>query len=294
MKSALPFLLIAVSTIFPLNQGGKNYEHRDTPEADPPANSFSSPWQRTPNLEELKFVSQIPAYIPPRISGFAYDGERFWAAIYHGKGSYAIFDPLTLDWKISEKTECHKAIKQVSEPFGSPGGICFVGDRLWVVGSYGESFGSVNMQDWKVEKLFKRRHRDDQGASQSYFGVTYDGNHLWIAWHWFKYKLPVSETQLLLKVDPETGEVIAEYPIPAGTRNDATHGLTWDGNNLWHMKDSTLSAIDRSTGQVIAQYTLQAIKRPSGLAWDQESLWIVEFDGKVWRLPFLTWRPLSG
>jgi hypothetical protein len=40
---------------------------------------------------------------------------------------------------------------------------------------------------------------------------------------------------------------------------------------------------------VIAQYDLgREIKRPSGLAWDGQALWIAQFDGQIWRLPFLT------
>jgi hypothetical protein len=50
------------------------------------------------------------------------------------------------------------------------------------------------------------------------------------------------------------------------------------------MKDSRLSAIDPATGMVTAQYVLEQIARPSGLAWDGEALWIVEFGGAVWRL----------
>jgi hypothetical protein len=90
----------------------------------------------------------------------------------------------------------------------------------------------------------------------------------------------------LLKVEPATGRVVGEFPAPAGTRNDMTHGLTWDGSRLWHMKDRRLSAVDPSTGQVTAQYTLEPLRRPSGLAWDGSALWIAEFDGKIWRLPF--------
>jgi len=52
------------------------------------------------------------------------------------------------------------------------------------------------------------------------------------------------------------------------------------------MKNNRLSSIDSSTGAVTSQYTLNQIKRPSGLAWDGESLWIIEFDGNVWCLPF--------
>ena len=237
-----------------------------------------------PNTEALRLVTQLPAELPQKVSGFAYDGEKFWVAIYQGRGLYATLDPAALVWKVSGSREQYKVISDVAGAFQSPGGICFVNGKLWVGGSYGGSFGSIDTQNWKIEHLFKGKQREDP-ASQSYTGIAYDGNSLWIAWHWFKYDLSESETQLLLKVEPETGRVITEYPLPPGTRNDMTHGLVWDGTRLWHMKDSTLSAID-SSGKVTAQYSLEQIKRPSGLAWTGEALWIIEFDGKVWRLPF--------
>jgi sugar lactone lactonase YvrE len=239
-----------------------------------------------PDIGELKLVTRLPAELPQRISSLAFDGEKIWVAIYHGRGRYATLDPSTLDWKVSDAEQHHQAIREVAGAFESPGGICFVNGKLWVAGSYGESFGYIDTQDWKVTRLFKGKYRLDDSATQSYSDMAYDGGHLWIAWHWFKYKLPVSRTQLLLKIDPETGKVIDEFPLPAGTRTDGTHGLAWDGTRLWHMKDSQLSAIEPSSGAVTAQYSLDQITRPNGLAWDGESLWIAEFKGKVWRLPF--------
>lgn len=238
-----------------------------------------------PDLRELKLVAQLPPELPQRIKGLAYDGEKLWATIYLGRGRYATLDPSTLSWGANNENEHYKVISRVSGAFESPGAISFAKGRLWIAGAYGESFGSINPETWKVDQLFKGKQREDP-ASQSYSSLAYDGNHLWIAWHWFRYDLPVSETQLLLKVDPETGRVVGQYPAPAGTRNDGTHGLTWDGATLWHMKDHRLSSIDPATGQVTAQYVLAGIKRPSGLAWANDALWIAEFEGKIWRLPF--------
>jgi hypothetical protein len=238
-----------------------------------------------PDLPELKLVAQLPHELPQRISGLAYDGEKFWATIYLGRGRYVTLDPSTLSWGSNNENEHYKVISSVAGAFESPGGICFAKGQLWITGAYGGSFGSIDTQTWKVERLFKGKQRED-GASQSYSSIAYDGNYLWIVWHWFRYELPVSQTQLLLKVDPETGNVVGQYPAPAGTRNDGTHGLTWDGARLWHMKDNRLSSIDPSTGEVTAQYLLDEIKRPSGLAWANNALWIAEFEGKIWRLPF--------
>jgi hypothetical protein len=243
-----------------------------------------------PHVGELKLVAQLPAELPQRVSSLAYDGKNIWAPIYMGRGQYAILDPLTLGWKVSGSDKHRGAIAEAAGAFESPGAICFVKDKLWVAGSYGESFGHVDTREWKVTRLFKGKYRDDP-ASQSYAGMAYDGSHIWVAWHWFKYKLPASQTQLLLKVEPETGEVIGEYPLPAGTRNDAAHGLTWDGTRLWHMKDGMLSSIDPASGEVTGQYSVEPIKRASGLAWDGEALWVAEFDGKIWRLPFVSIAP---
>lgn len=239
----------------------------------------------SPNLNQLKLVAQLPDELPQRVMGFAYDGEKFWATIYHGRGRYATLNPSTLTWEINNELGHHTAIKTIAGAFESPGGICFIKDRMWITGSYGASFGSIDTNTWSVERLFKGKQREDK-ASQSYSSVACDGNFLWIAWHWFRYDLPVSETQLLLKVDLETGKLVNYFPAPAGTRNDGTHGLTWDGAKLWHMKDNRLSSIESTTGEITGQYMLQQITRPSGLAWARDALWVIEFDGKVWRLPF--------
>jgi hypothetical protein len=242
----------------------------------------------SPDFAGLQLVTQLPRELPQRIKGFSYDGQKIWATIYLGRGQYATLDPVTLEWKVSREAKEHRAIAEASGAFGSPGAVCFVNGKLWIAGAYGGSFGSIDMRDWKVEQVFPRWQRADR-ASQAYSSMAFDGTHVWIAWHWFRYDIPASETQRLLKIDPDTGNVVAEYPLPAGTRPDGTHGLTWDGLRLWHAKDNRLSAIDPATGVVIAQYNLGSeIKRPSGLAWDGKALWIAQFDGAIWRLPFFT------
>lgn len=286
MKSKWLCSLLIVAALFPSTGAGSIYERDGSfRSGDLSGRRVKSPADEL-KISELKLVAQLPAELPQRISSIAFDGEKIWVAVYHGRGQYATLDPVTLGWKVSDVEEHHKAIREVSGAFESPGGICFLNGKLWVAGSYGESFGYIDTQDWKVGRLFKFKYRLNESASQSYSDMAYDGNHLWIAWHLFRYNLPTSQTQLLLKIDTETGKVIGEYPLPAGTRNDGAHGLTWDGTSLWHMKDSLLSSINPSTGTVTARYTLDQIKRPNGLAWDGDSLWIAEFDGKVWRLHF--------
>lgn len=119
-----------------------------------------------PNPGELKLVAQLPPELPQRIAGLAYDGERFWATIYHGRGRYATLDPSTLSWELNNENEHYNVIRNVAGAFESPGGICFAKGMLWVTGSYGESFGSIDRQTWKVERLFKgKQTRTPQGKS---------------------------------------------------------------------------------------------------------------------------------
>lgn len=115
--------------------------------------------------------------------------------------------------------------------------------------------------------------------------MTFDGRYIWIAWHLFHYKLPDAEVQQLLKINPDDGEIIKRFSLPIGVRNDPNHGLTYDGETLWHIKGKKLSKINLN-GTVTAQFTLKDIKSPSGLAWDGNSLWISESEGKLWKLPF--------
>lgn len=239
-----------------------------------------------PVLNGLQLVAQLPPEVPQRVTGFTYDGEKLWASIYQGGGVYVTLDPSTLQWTVHDGAQHRRAIIKVAGRLNSPGAICFVNGKLWVGGGTGQSLGMIDTQDWNVERLFTGKQRPEDNASQAYASMTYDGANLWIAWHWCKYDRHAALTQRLLKIDPATGAVIAEYPLPPGSAPDLAHGLTWDGSRLWHAKDNRLSAIDPHTGRAMAHYNLPELKRPSGLAWDGQALWIIEFDGKVWRLPF--------
>ncbi len=237
---------------------------------------------RRPQIDRLEQVVDPDKLV--RASGVAFGGMQIWCVVYHGQGHYAILNPTEKSWSFSKNVKYQAAIRQVAGKIGSPGGVCFVDGKLWIAGSYGESIGCINTENWKVVRHFKGKQREDK-ASQSYAGVTHDGEHLWVAWHWYKYDLSAAKTQLLLKMDPETGKVLGEFPIPGGKRRDGAHGLTWDGTNLWHIKDQTLSAIEPAGGNVVARYVLEKLTRPTGLAWDSTTLWITEFSGALWKLP---------
>jgi len=113
--------------------------------------------------------------------------------------------------------------------------------------------GSVNVETWQVEKHFKGKLRTDVHNGQVYSALAFDGANLWAAWHMFEYKRNVSESQQLLKIDRNSGEVLERYPLPPGERGNGAHGLTFDGQTLWHIKGGKLSSINLQ-GRVLPQF----------------------------------------
>src|SRR5687767_1440239 len=113
LKLILLTLLISVPAVAHWNSESPN----PNPASEPTRESA-----RAPKLGELKLVTQLPREFSPRVTGFAFDGEKFWAALYTGKGRYATLEPATLIWKKSESEEHHKAIREVAGALQSPGG----------------------------------------------------------------------------------------------------------------------------------------------------------------------------
>ena len=144
-----------------------------------------------PDLEQLKFVTQLTPEVPRRVSSIAFDGENF--------GGSASIRATTASMRLSILPHC-SGRSVTNGNHAKPSVTCRVRSTvpadsasltvgLWIGGSYGDSFGSIDPRDWKIENKFSVRQRDGP-ASQSYAGLAYDGNHLWIAWHWNKYSYP--------------------------------------------------------------------------------------------------------
>ena len=90
---------------------------------------------------------------------------------------------------------------------------------------------------------------------------------------------------MLVGIQDDNGKILAQLPSPGGTANDGVHGLTFAGGKLWHVKDTRLTSIDPDTGKHLSQYKLESLKRPSGIIFDSQAFWIVQFDGTLWKLP---------
>jgi len=93
-------------------------------------------------------------------------------------------------------------------------------------------------------------------------GMTYDGEHLWIA----DYK-----ADKLIAVNPSTGEQVREIPSPGFW----PMGLAWDGTHLWNLDraQGKIFQVDPDDGTILN--TLGAPgSDPQGLVWDGTTLWV--------------------
>jgi hypothetical protein len=246
----------------------------------------SSIAQLAPAINELEQVTQLPPEVPQRVGGIAFDGKRIWFALYAAKGMYATYDPDAKKWDTTQDEKLRASIAQVTGRFISPGGIAFVDGKMWLASAYGESFGSIDVKYPAIVVAYNRLQDPSLTGGQSYADLAYDGTNIWIVWHASYYKNDGTKTHLLLKIDKDTGDTLAEYPVRSRTNpGDGAEGLAWDGHSLWHAKGNFLTEYDRN-GTTRRQFALDKVNRPSGLAWDGSSLWIAEFGGKLWRLPF--------
>lgn len=248
--------------------------------------------QKIPYLAELKEVTRLPEHLPPRANAIAFDGRRLWVPIYLKQGTYAIYDPAANKWDLEQDHQLRLSIPKVTGPFASPGGMVFVDGKIWLGSVYGETFGWIDQNDPKSHKSFPGFHLDIDAGTRSIGDLAYDGENLWAAWSIRGDTSGKIKNELLLKIDKDTGKIIEEYTLLKGNRPSMSHGLTFDGNKLWHGKDNVITKLD-SNGVVMGSFELKGVQRITGLAWDGGALWIVEFSGKVWKLPFVTITPAN-
>jgi glutamine cyclotransferase len=89
-------------------------------------------------------------------------------------------------------------------------------------------------------------------------GVTYDGQHVWVA-----------TGDRVAALDPATGVVGRAIDVAA----DA--GTAFDGRHLFQLADDRIQKIDPATGQVLA--TIRVPGGGSGLAWAEGTLWLGQY-----------------
>lgn len=91
-------------------------------------------------------------------------------------------------------------------------------------------------------------------------GVTYDGEHVWIA---------TGDT--LKGLDPSSGETRRSIDVAAHA------GTAFDGRHLFQIAEDRIQKIDPLTGRVLATIPAPGGGGDSGLAWAEGTLWVGQY-----------------
>ena len=91
-------------------------------------------------------------------------------------------------------------------------------------------------------------------------GVTWDGQHVWIA-----------AEDKLVAMDPASGEPLRWLDVAAHA------GTAYDGEHLFQMSAGRIRKIDPGTGRVLATIPAPGGGDDSGLAWAEGMLWVGQY-----------------
>ncbi|MPZ17240.1 MAG: PQQ-binding-like beta-propeller repeat protein [Luteitalea sp.] len=96
-------------------------------------------------------------------------------------------------------------------------------------------------------------------------GTAFDGQHL--------FQLAEDRIQ---KIDPKTGRVLATIPAPGGGGDS---GLTWAEGTLWvgQYRDRTIHQVDPHTGAILR--TIESNRFVTGVTWIDGELWHGTWEG---------------
>ena len=88
-------------------------------------------------------------------------------------------------------------------------------------------------------------------------GVTFDGQHIWIA-----------TGDKLHAFDPASGKIVRSIDVVAHA------GTAFDGRHLFQIAEDRIQRIDPTTGEVLATIPAPGGGGDSGLAWAEGTLWV--------------------
>ena len=148
-------------------------------------------------------------------------------------------------------------------PGPQPNGLQAVADGLWVMDQRDQHIYKLAWSDGAL------LHKAPTAAAHA-SGITWDGYHLWLA--------STFTPQVLLQVDPATGNEIRRLPSPGVETGQGPHGLEWIAGLLWvTVPDpvNTTFQLEPASGRVWRQFPAPGTVT-HGLAWDGAGLWCAE------------------
>ncbi|MCX6566453.1 MAG: hypothetical protein NTW38_08555 [Candidatus Aminicenantes bacterium] len=157
-------------------------------------------------------------------------------------------------------------VRTLQPPFSATAGVASDGADLWVCGEGSTDVYRINVLNGDVQKRLSLQRG-------SFTACEYAQGSLWLA---------DSLSNKILRVDPETAEVIGSFGNP-GTR---AAGLAFDGLHFWVSDPAAISIYELdSTGRLIRKF-LSPGPSPQGLAYDGRFLWNADASLSLYQLRF--------
>jgi len=156
----------------------------------------------------------------------------------------------------------------------APFGAAFDGRYMWVA-NHGTTVEGSNLL-LKIDPITNKQV-DKIALSQPYPEfVGYDGKNIWVT-SYGAYTLtpePFGQGDLLTKINPQTGEILAEITTPKGPCE-----VLFDGKDIWvacYSSDSVIR-VDVNENKIKSIIT-NDLSNPAGLIYDGRYIWTGNFD----------------
>lgn len=185
--------------------------------------------------------------------------------------------------------------------------LTFSGDSMWVVDSLGRIISLNHNSGSTIREL-------DYSTNAGIVGICYDGSNLWLNkeyvpemvqiniingeilrilnltegrygvmdYHESTIYLAEKLSNSVLKIDSETGEILASINNPSFSMN----GLCFDGQHLWILDAANLKIYRLQPDGSVENVYQTPDKNPTGLTFSQGFIWLGDKSGKIYKLRF--------
>ena len=214
---------------------------------------FDNPFD--PQAGEIVFEVVNTIYTPavnPR--GLTWDGTALWNVDGSNNTLYGL------------NATNGALVRTLRSPLFNTTDLAYDGLDLWVCGESDVNVYKINIFNGDIQKRLNLQRG-------SFTAMEYGQGFLWLA---------DAQSNKILKVDPETAEVLASFPNP-GIR---AGGLASDGGRFWVSDPRTLTIYEIDTGGRVLRKYLSAGQSPQGLAFDGRFLWNADANQKLYQLRF--------
>ncbi len=147
-------------------------------------------------------------------------------------------------------------------------GLAYDGTYLYcgIYGSNGDEVYQINPADGSYQLLFSNPNIGDT------YGMTYNGQHLWITDHVLSISTPATAIELDFQ-----GNIVSQFDLPAHYMS----GIAYDSGTFWvaryYPDPSQIYQVD-STGAVLGQFTAPD-NQPWDLCLENGNLWMADYWG---------------